>query len=122
LLQQWAAAQRQSSGHSAAWNAAGLCWKYRSTSKTSRTDGDSGAACLQQTKGVAMERGKDGVLRNRLVLTRMDGEAIQIGDVIVRLKLPEGVKSRVTIEAPPKTVIVREELLERSAAQGNETI
>jgi sRNA-binding carbon storage regulator CsrA len=68
-----------------------------------------------------MERGKDGVLRNRLVLTRMDGEAIKVGDVIVRLKLPKGVKSRVTIEAPPKTVIVREELLERSAAQGNET-
>jgi sRNA-binding carbon storage regulator CsrA len=68
-----------------------------------------------------MERGKDGVLRNRLVLTRMDGEAIKIGDVIVRLKLPQGVKARVTIEAPPKTVIVREELLERSAAQGNET-
>ena len=68
-----------------------------------------------------MERGKDGVLRNRLVLTRMDGEAIKVGDVVVRLKLPKGVKSRVTIEAPPKTVIVREELLERSAAQGNET-
>jgi sRNA-binding carbon storage regulator CsrA len=51
----------------------------------------------------------------------MDGEAIKVGDVIVRLKLPKGVKSRVTIEAPPKTVIVREELLERSAAQGNET-
>ena len=68
-----------------------------------------------------MERGKDGVLRNRLVLTRMDGEAIQIGDVIVRLKLPEGVKARVTIEAPPKTVIVREELLHRAAAQRNET-
>jgi sRNA-binding carbon storage regulator CsrA len=51
----------------------------------------------------------------------MDGEAIKVGDVIVRLKLPEGVKSRVTIEAPPKTVIVREELLERSAAQNNET-
>jgi sRNA-binding carbon storage regulator CsrA len=67
-----------------------------------------------------MERGKDGVLRNRLVLTRMDGEAIQIGDVIVRLKLPQGVKARVTIEAPPKTVIVREELLERSAAQKND--
>jgi sRNA-binding carbon storage regulator CsrA len=62
-----------------------------------------------------MERGKDGVLRNRLVLTRMDGEAIKIGDVIVRLKLPQGVKARVTIEAPPKTVIVREELLERSS-------
>ena len=69
-----------------------------------------------------MERGKDGVLRNRLVLTRMDGEAIKVGDGIVRLKLPKGVKSRVTIEAPPKTVIVREELLECSAAQGNETI
>jgi sRNA-binding carbon storage regulator CsrA len=68
-----------------------------------------------------MERGKDGVLRNRLVLTRMDGEAIQIGDVIVRLKLPQGVKARVTIEAPPKTVIVREELLERSAAQNKTT-
>lgn len=68
-----------------------------------------------------MERGKDGVLRNRLVLTRMDGEAIQIGDVIVRLKLPEGVKSRVTIEAPPKTVIVREELLERLATQNKTT-
>lgn len=68
-----------------------------------------------------MERGKDGVLRNRLVLTRMDGEAINVGDVVVRLKLPKGVKARVTIEAPPKTVIVREELLERSAAQGNET-
>ena len=68
-----------------------------------------------------MERGKDGVLRNRLVLTRMDGEAIKIGDVIVRLKLRQGVKARVTIEAPPKTVIVREELLDRSAAQGNET-
>ena len=68
-----------------------------------------------------MERGKDGVLRNRLVLTRMDGEAIKVGDVVVRLKLPKGVKSRVTIEAPPKTVIVREELLERSAVQGNET-
>jgi sRNA-binding carbon storage regulator CsrA len=49
----------------------------------------------------------------------MNGEAIQIGDVIVRLKLPEGVKSRVTIEAPPKTVIVREELLRRFAAQNN---
>ena len=68
-----------------------------------------------------MERGKDGVLRNRLVLTRMNGEAIQIGNVVVRLKLPKGVKARVTIEAPPETVIVREELLERSAAQGNET-
>jgi sRNA-binding carbon storage regulator CsrA len=42
--------------------------------------------------------------------------------VVVRLKLPKGVKSRVTIEAPPKTVIVREELLQRAAAQGNETI
>ena len=51
----------------------------------------------------------------------MDGEAIKVGDVVVRLKLPKGVKSRVTIEAPPKTVIVREELLERSAVQGNET-
>jgi sRNA-binding carbon storage regulator CsrA len=68
-----------------------------------------------------MERGKDGVLRNRLVLTRMDGEAIKIGDVIVRLKLPQGVKSRVTIEAPPKTVIVREELLERLATDNKTT-
>jgi sRNA-binding carbon storage regulator CsrA len=51
----------------------------------------------------------------------MDGEAFYVGDVIVRLKLPEGVKSRVTIEAPPKTVIVREELLHRAAAQNNET-
>ena len=68
-----------------------------------------------------MERGKDGVVRNRLVLTRMDGEAIQIGDVVVRLKLPKGVKARVTIEAPPKIVIVREELLERLATDNKTT-
>jgi sRNA-binding carbon storage regulator CsrA len=68
-----------------------------------------------------MERGKDGVLRNRLVLTRMDGEAIKVGDVVVRLKLPKGVKARVTIEAPPKTVIVREELLERLATDNKTT-
>ena len=68
------------------------------------------------TKGkAAMERGKDGVIRRRLILGRKPGQAVLIGDVRVKVKEVRGETIRLVIEAPDSVTVVREELLERLA-------
>ena len=67
------------------------------------------------TKGYAMERGKDGVLRRRLILGRKAGQWLLIGDVRVKVKEVRGETIRLVIEAPDSVTVVREELLERLA-------
>jgi carbon storage regulator CsrA len=63
-----------------------------------------------------MERGKDGILRRRLILGRKPGEVLLIGDVRLKVKEIRGVNIRLVIEAPDGIKIIREELLERPAA------
>ena len=73
------------------------------------------------TKGkAAMERGKDGILRRRLILGRKAGQTVLIGDVRVKVKEVRGETIRLVIEAPDGIRIVREELLE-SLATDNKT-
>ena len=67
-----------------------------------------------------MERGKDGVLRRRLILGRKAGEALLIGDVRLKVKEIRGVNIRLVIEAPDGIKIVREELLDRPATPKND--
>jgi carbon storage regulator len=67
-----------------------------------------------------MERGKDGILRRRLILGRKAGQWLLIGDVRVKVKEVRGDTIRLVIEAPDGIKIVREELLERLATD-NET-
>ena len=67
-----------------------------------------------------MERGKDGILRRRLILGRKPGQAVLIGDVRLKVKEVRGDTIRLVIEAPDGIRIVREELLERLATD-NET-
>jgi carbon storage regulator CsrA len=62
-----------------------------------------------------MERGKDGVMRRRLILGRKPGEVLLIGDVRLKVKEIRGVNIRLVIEAPDGIRIVREELLDRPA-------
>ena len=73
------------------------------------------------TKGYAMERGKDGVLRRRLILGRKAGQWLLIGDVRVKVKEVRGDTIRLVIEAPDGIKIVREELLERLATDNKTT-
>jgi carbon storage regulator CsrA len=68
-----------------------------------------------------MERGKDGILRRRLILGRKAGQAVLIGDVRLKVKEARGDTIRLVIEAPDGIQIVREELLERLAAQNKTT-
>jgi carbon storage regulator CsrA len=68
-----------------------------------------------------MERGKDGVMRRRLILGRKPGEVLLIGDVRLKVKEIRGVNIRLVIEAPDGIRIVREELLERLATQNKTT-
>jgi carbon storage regulator len=72
-------------------------------------------------KGNAMERGKDGIMRRRLILGRKAGQAVLIGDVRLKVKEVRGDTIRLVIEAPDGIQIVREELLERLAAQNKTT-
>ena len=67
-----------------------------------------------------MERGKDGILRRRLILGRKPGQAVLIGDVRLKVKEVRGDTIRLVIEAPDGIRIVREELLE-SLATDNKT-
>ena len=67
-----------------------------------------------------MERGKDGVLRRRLILGRRPGEVLLIGDVRLKVKEIRGVNIRLVIEAPDGIKIVREELLDRPATPKND--
>jgi carbon storage regulator len=67
-----------------------------------------------------MERGKDGIIRRRLILGRKAGQTVLIGDVRVKVKEVRGDTIRLVIEAPDGIKIVREELLE-SPATDNET-
>jgi carbon storage regulator CsrA len=62
-----------------------------------------------------MERGKDGILRRRLILGRKAGQWLLIGDVRVKVKEVRGETIRLVIEAPDGIQIVREELLDRLA-------
>jgi carbon storage regulator len=64
-----------------------------------------------------MERGKDGVIRRRLILGRKPGQAVLIGDVRLKVKEVRGDTIRLVIEAPDGIRIVREELLESLATQ-----
>ena len=73
------------------------------------------------TKGYAMERGKDGVLRRRLILGRKAGQWLLIGDVRVKVKEVRGETIRLVIEAPDSVTVVREELLERLATDNKTT-
>ena len=68
-----------------------------------------------------MERGKDGVMRRRLILGRRPGEVLLIGDVRVRIKEIKGFNCRLIIEAPDGVKVLREELLDRPATPKNET-
>jgi carbon storage regulator len=68
-----------------------------------------------------MERGKDGVLRRRLILGRKAGQWLLIGDVRLKVKEVRGDTIRLVIEAPDGIRIVREELLERLATQNKTT-
>jgi carbon storage regulator len=67
-----------------------------------------------------MERGKDGIMRRRLILGRKPGQAVLIGDVRLKVKEVRGDTIRLVIEAPDGIRIVREELLE-SLATDNKT-
>jgi carbon storage regulator len=68
-----------------------------------------------------MERGKDGVIRRRLILGRKPGQAVLIGDVRLKVKEVRGDTIRLVIEAPDGIRIVREELLERLATDNKTT-
>lgn len=68
-----------------------------------------------------MERGKDGILRRRLILGRKAGQWLLIGDVRLKVKEVRGETIRLVIEAPDGIKIVREELLDRLAAQNKTT-
>jgi carbon storage regulator len=52
-----------------------------------------------------------------LVLTRRVGESIRVGDgiVVTVVNMGQG-KVRIGIQAPPETMILREELLDRNAS------
>lgn len=51
----------------------------------------------------------------RLVLTRRPGEAVIVGDVLIRVKkIRSGDQVRLVIEAPASVRVLREELLQRS--------
>ena len=68
-----------------------------------------------------MERGKDGVIRRRLILGRKAGQWLLIGDVRVKVKEVRGETIRLVIEAPDSVTVVREELLERLATDNKTT-
>jgi carbon storage regulator len=68
-----------------------------------------------------MERGKDGIIRRRLILGRKAGQTVLIGDVRVKVKEVRGDTIRLVIEAPDGIRIVREELLERLATDNTTT-
>jgi carbon storage regulator len=68
-----------------------------------------------------MERGKDGIIRRRLILGRKAGQWLLIGDVRVKVKEVRGETIRLVIEAPDGIQIVREELLERLATDNKTT-
>jgi len=68
-----------------------------------------------------MERGKDGVLRRRLILGRKAGQWLLIGDVRLKVKEVRGDTIRLVMEAPDGIRIVREELLERLATDNKTT-
>jgi carbon storage regulator len=68
-----------------------------------------------------MERGKDGILRRRLILGRKPGQAVLIGDVRVKVKEVRGDTIRLVIEAPDSVTVVREELLDRLATDNKTT-
>ena len=68
-----------------------------------------------------MERGKDGILRRRLILGRKAGQWLLIGDVRVKVKEVRGETIRLVIEAPDGIQIVREELLDRLATDNKTT-
>ena len=68
-----------------------------------------------------MERGKDGILRRRLILGRKPGQAVLIGDVRVKVKVVRGDTIRLVIEAPDSVTVVREELLDRLATDNKTT-
>jgi carbon storage regulator len=68
-----------------------------------------------------MERGKDGILRRRLILGRKAGQWLLIGDVRVKVKEVRGETIRLVIEAPDSVTVVREELLERLATDNKTT-
>ncbi len=68
-----------------------------------------------------MERGKDGIMRRRLILGRKAGQWLLIGDVRVKVKEVRGETIRLVIEAPDGIRIVREELLERLATDNKTT-
>jgi carbon storage regulator CsrA len=68
-----------------------------------------------------MERGKDGILRRRLILGRKAGQWLLIGDVRVEVKEVRGETIRLVIEAPDGIRIVREELLESPATDNKTT-
>jgi carbon storage regulator CsrA len=68
-----------------------------------------------------MERGKDGIMRRRLILGRKAGQWLLIGDVRLKVKEVRGETIRIVIEAPDGIRIVREELLERLATDNKTT-
>jgi carbon storage regulator CsrA len=68
-----------------------------------------------------MERGKDGIMRRRLILGRKAGQWLLIGDVRVKVKEVRGETIRLVIEAPDSVTVVREELLERPATDNKTT-
>lgn len=54
--------------------------------------------------------------RGRLCITRRDGEAVYIGDTLVRLEHARGDRARLIIEAPHDVAIIREELVPKLAS------
>lgn len=55
-----------------------------------------------------------------LLLTRLTGESLMIGDdVTVRVLGVKGNQVRIGIDAPDDVIVVREELLKRSEKNGN---
>jgi carbon storage regulator len=49
-----------------------------------------------------------------LILTRMEGEKIMIGDdITIMVKSVQGLQAKIGIDAPRDVVVMREELLER---------
>jgi carbon storage regulator len=63
-----------------------------------------------------MERGRDGIIRRRLILGRKAGQWLLIGDVRLKVKEVRGETIRLVIEAPDSVKVVREELLDSPAA------
>ena len=68
-----------------------------------------------------MERGKDGILRRRLILGRKAGQWLLIGDVRLKVKEVRGETIRLVIEAPDSVTVVREELLDRPVTDNKTT-